>query len=458
MRKKRLKFAFSGGTLRNLISELRSQNEVFRVISGQIIRFDRQHSGNDQKRNGLSFSKRMRLKQFEMIRIASRRLYEALCTACSAHKDHLVKFCVEATCNDSEAEIDCSQICFNLAYAPISDANIVGSSHEKENERPSPEGSIVQSAEVLYLSALESYADAKWFKVESTMGSRKQNDTEQDQAMTKASHQDITDGRGKHLHANDLCIKLQIRTDRDASSRKNLVIVLNNTQSCRHCIYYPSDHVPPNLGQSSTSLMELLSTSSGHPVGNIPQLHRLRIARSLVMAVLQFHATPWLTESWQSKNLFFNNVNPENWQSCNPSPHLMVHVAAANEQAPEPTAIAQPSLSLTAFVPNLMLFNLGIMLLELAYGVPFLSLLKSTSIDALSDRRSADYQAAYHLANNVGVFFGSGYAEVVRKCLRCDFGEGEDLNSSALQERLYEDVICRLERMEDGIRKSQGEI
>ena len=77
-------------------------------------------------------------------------------------------------------------------------------------------------------------------------------------------------------------------------------------------------------------------------------------------------------------------------------------------------ATSQSLLSLVAIVPNSMLFNLGVMLLELAYGI--------TAI------------------------------------LRCDFGEGEDLDNPALQERLYEDVVCRLERMKDGIRKSRGEI
>ena len=206
------------------------------------------------------------------------------------------------------------------------------------------------------------------------------------------------------------------------------------------------------------SLMQLLSASSGGLIGNIPQIHRLRIARSLVMAVLQFYATHWLTESWHSKNLLFHNVDSENWESYSPSPHLAVHIVAANEPAPEPAVIAETSLSLAAVVPNLMLFNLGIMLLELAYGAPFPSILQSASVDAIADRPLADYQATYHLAQNVGVFLGSGFAEIVRKCLRCDFGVGEDLNDPALQEQLYEKVICRLERMEEGIRKSQGEV
>ena len=369
-------------------------------------------------------------------------------------------------CDDSEAGIKCSQICFNLAYAPISNVDVISflqtrnSSPHKEKGQPSPGSSTDTTPEILFPPATESYAAAKWIEVKSIMGLWKEANAEQEhQTITRgSSYADVPDDHEQHLHADDLCIKLQTGTNRVASPTKNLLIVLDNTQSCRHYIYYPSDQTQLNLGKTSTSLMEMLSSSSEHPIGNIPQLHRIRIARSLVMAVLQFHATPWLTESWQSNNLLFENANPKNWQSCNASPHLVVHIAGANKKAPVPSTIAQPSLSLAAFVPNSMLFNLGVMLLELAYDVPFPSLLQSAGVDALADNILGDYNAAYQLASNVGVFFGSGYADVVRKCLRCDFREGEDLDNPALQERLYEDVICRLERMEDGIRKSQGEI
>lgn len=272
------------------------------------------------------------------------------------------------------------------------------------------------------------------------------------------SYEELAGDQREHLSADDFCVKLQTRINQDVtSSTKHSVLVLNGTEPCKHRIYYHSDHVPPSLGKGSTSLKELLSPPNGQPIGNIPQIYRLRMARSLVIAVLQFYATPWLTDSWQSNNLLFNNVNPEDWQSNIPSPHLVVRVAASNQPA-RLAVLTRSSLSLAPTVPNLMLFNLGVMLLELAYGVPFRSLLQSAIVDVLADDRLADFNAAYRLANNVGVYFGSGYADIVWKCLRCDFGEGEGLDKPALQERLYEDVICRLEGMENGIRKLQGEI
>ena len=460
------------------MKQLRDQNEIFRVISGQIVRLSRQFGEDVSHSNDSSFSNRTRLKEFGIIRNASARLYEALCSACSMHTDHLVKFCLDATCHESITDSDGSQVCFNLAYAPIAVVGTTtipwsGTPRTDEKSRDPPENrSIPQDLEVLFSAASNSdvHGEAKWFEVKSTMDLWKKDRVETDDlTMTEGmqSNEGDTISRGKHVHSDDLCIKLQVRTDaKGTGSQKALILVLNDTQSCRHCVYYPSDHAPPpESGATSRSLMQLLSTSRKHPAGNIPQLYRLRIARSLAMAVLQFHATPWLTESWQSKTLFFNNANanPENWETYDPSPHLVVQVAAAVENKQQlPTIATQTSLTpLTAtFAPNLTLFNLGVMLLELAYGVPYQSLLQLACIDATlsEERRSAAdyYSAAYHLASNAGVFFGSAYAAIIRKCLRCDFGEGEDLDKPALQQRLYEDVVCRLEEMENGIRKSQG--
>lgn len=48
---------------------------------------------------------------------------------------------------------------------------------------------------------------------------------------------------------------------------------------------------------------------------------------------------------------------------------------------------------------------------------------------------------------------GSRYAEVVRKCIHCDFGHGCDLGKTRLQERFLQDVICELEELGDKLRR-----
>jgi hypothetical protein len=55
----------------------------------------------------------------------------------------------------------------------------------------------------------------------------------------------------------------------------------------------------------------------------------------------------------------------------------------------------------------------------------------------------------------LGLILRVGFASIVRKCLRCDFGCGEDLEDPLLQERLYHDVVFRLENLEEESRKLQ---
>ena len=457
------------------MNDLQNQNGILQTISSQVIRLEGQYSQADRPHTQLPFYRRLHLRKFELIRTASCRLHEALSRACSVHKDHAIKFCLEATCTESDTE-NGFHICFNLAYSPLSATDFLPTSStqlsvsgkEKGDERSQlgsnitakarmGGGSQVEAASTPSLPGMDS-TDIKWCEVESLVGSS-------NQTVPHQAHQAIApnplqqEGHGAHDHASGLCVELQTSINKDFSlSGKKLVLVLDKTDFCEHRVYYPSGYESPGIGKRATSLIDLLSTSSDHPVGSIPQLHKIRIARSLVVAVLQFHATPWLTESWQSQHLLFNGVISDTWQSYNPSPHLVVHVTPPSKQTLEPITTTQTHQSAGALVPNLMLFNLGVMLLELAYGVPFSVLNQSTSVHGSEAGQLAEFSAAYSFARNVGIFLGSAYADIVRKCLRCDFGEGEDLGSPALQERLYEDVVCKLEELEKGIRRSQGAI
>jgi len=80
-------------------------------------------------------------------------------------------------------------------------------------------------------------------------------------------------------------------------------------------------------------------------------------------------------DSWRSDNVLFNEVKPEIWKSYVSSPYLVVRIATRN-QTTKASKVSRPSLSVAGIVPNSILFSLGVMLLELAYGVPFRSLLQ----------------------------------------------------------------------------------
>ena len=50
---------------------------------------------------------------------------------------------------------------------------------------------------------------------------------------------------------------------------------------------------------------------------------------------------------------------------------------------------------------------------------------------------------------------GSSYSKIVKKLLQCDFGCGDDLNEPELQASYYKEVVCELDRLEQGFRELQ---
>jgi hypothetical protein len=92
------------------------------------------------------------------------------------------------------------------------------------------------------------------------------------------------------------------------------------------------------------------------------------------------------------------------------------------------------------------------MLLETAFDRPPRELRIQADIDSVQDHNT-DYYTADRIQRDVSSKLGPGFADVVRKCIQCNFGHGSDLGSRKLQEGFHEDVIHKLEDIEAGLRK-----
>lgn len=99
-------------------------------------------------------------------------------------------------------------------------------------------------------------------------------------------------------------------------------------------------------------------------------------------------------------------------------------------------------------IRNQLLFRLGVMLLEIAFQKPLDEMKETTDADGQDDS-NADFWAADRLRHQVSACLAPRYAEVVRKCIHCDFGKDFDLTATKLQEAFYQDVVCELKRLED---------
>jgi len=175
----------------------------------------------------------------------------------------------------------------------------------------------------------------------------------------------------------------------------------------------------------------------------LPLQHRLDLAHKLATAVLQFHATLWLPSVWDSQRILLSEDPPSDATDGIRAPELYA-MARINKPLPyhQPPSATPSQL----VVRNQLLFSLGIVLLELAYQRPLASL--TSDLDRINILpEDVPYRTADRLANRVSAKLGANYAELVRKCVHCDFGSGFDLKQMRLQEAFYRSVVCELDNL-----------
>jgi hypothetical protein len=497
----KLKFSFSELGMQRLMTDLRKLNKNFQRLSNQVVRLDLQYSCSQKSRSQTENRQKGRaLERFQMVRKASIHLYESLTQACTMHPEHQAKFGLEATSSAADDDSRSYIIRFKLAFSHtdsgrISDptaqihytdmkftvpvaanpsrstisatGDIFNAVHEKPVERQlvSDNGYLRRMMPVSQ-SQPASRDGMAWLEVESVICESPLLKSQMDlcqmpgsasRSPKVAAGYDPVD-RLVVTSSQDFCARLRTGTCQSMRFPSSTVVgALEQTTTCRHLVHQPT--ASAQVPVTPTPLTQFVSQiSSRGQAREIPEFQQLHLAKSLALAVLQFHATPWLAESWHSDNILISGASrAENGHlRSSSSPYLKVRVAQRQDTVDAPDA-AVSAQSMVSIAPNLLLFRLGVMFLELAYGSTFKTLRETQPSESLpADNRVADFLLARQLADEVGESLGADFAAIVRKCLRCDFGCGEDLDNPALQARLYEDVVCKLEHYEIGFRNLQS--
>ncbi|OHX00979.1 hypothetical protein CSPAE12_00334 [Colletotrichum incanum] len=183
---------------------------------------------------------------------------------------------------------------------------------------------------------------------------------------------------------------------------------------------------------------EVLDESLG---GSFSTIDRLKLARSLVSAVLKFHSTPWLSDFWRLRDLaFFRGGQDEEVSEALRSLHVGVEVAQKQFDLMDDVQDSSGMQNLSRVtedeqlycgIGNLTLHSLGVALLQIDRWA------RVEPDDVLAVRKMALRSSS----------LGPRYQEITQKCLRCDFGYGSDLTKPRLQEAVYENVVEVLETM-----------
>lgn len=188
----------------------------------------------------------------------------------------------------------------------------------------------------------------------------------------------------------------------------------------------------------TTPLSRLLSQRQSHQ--RLNPLDKWKLAGALAMAVLQYHSTPWLRETWMSTDILIFEKHSRGRMQSLESPHLHLLRESEGKGKEESSAVGDP------FIKNETLFRLGMILLELEFEDTVEGI--GEKWNPLGPRKQDPHES---LARNVlipkyraGDQMGTDYGRIVRMCLDCDFGLGlhdYSLDDRQVQRAFYLQIV-----------------
>ncbi|KPM36581.1 hypothetical protein AK830_g9997 [Neonectria ditissima] len=206
----------------------------------------------------------------------------------------------------------------------------------------------------------------------------------------------------------------------------------------------------------SRSLSDIIAWVAEEPIlRSMSRPAMIELASTLADGIMQFYSTPWLSKHGLGQSVrFFEVSNTPNAITQLKSPHFMAKLkrpSKGKERATESVNDEEAANSSNARffgARNDLLFNFGILLLEIGFGQPW-PVLKASILKNIGGDQLSNYLIAEKLANLLVRQMGLTYPRVIRQCLGCDFGLGQtDLDDEELQQKFLEDVVGELQQLE----------
>jgi len=234
------------------------------------------------------------------------------------------------------------------------------------------------------------------------------------------------------------------------------------------------------------SLSDMIRWIAKEPIlRSLPRRLLVDVASNVAEGIMQFYSTPWLASSDLGEHVRFlkcrslGDSEESGAQLSGPyfSARIESGAFASNKlkmgrgQIGVSGELARKTMGFGE-ARNQLLFNFGVLLLEVGFGRPWEELkctvgAQTTPLSAASSAvassggkevavRLSDYRTAEKLAQLLVNQMGLAYPRVVKKCLGCDFGLGEtDLENEDLQRRFVEDVVTALKQLREDMREME---
>ena len=176
---------------------------------------------------------------------------------------------------------------------------------------------------------------------------------------------------------------------------------------------------------------------------------RLRLARVLVVAFLRYHPTEWGHACWESENIHFfdaDDVDPDQPIRLT-SPHLNARICGPDISSPQ----GNIKKAIIKGARNPSLFNLGLLLIEIAYSAEWETLKEQHSSPINRHGDYEEFDIAARLAKTRSSGMPGVYHDAIDKLIACDFAHGDDLKNEDLQAAVHRDVVSPLQKIEESL-------
>ena len=166
-------------------------------------------------------------------------------------------------------------------------------------------------------------------------------------------------------------------------------MILRTTEDLTKCIHVIRPVMPLcSRPLQTTSLQQLISYSQGRPrLEQFLMSERIGLARVLAVGMLQYHSTPLLSKPWKSGDILFLGLEDEvndDVQTLT-APHVKAYIDSndpSDHRNLESTELSSPA----TITGNPLLFNLGVIFLEIAFMSPWQALRRDSATVRSSDQ------------------------------------------------------------------------
>lgn len=236
----------------------------------------------------------------------------------------------------------------------------------------------------------------------------------------------------------DLCEKLH--SMRSTECGTCLGYLAGKSSSARHGIFGPNKRLIDPSSLSVETLIGLLEQPA-RP-GNWTNADARRLAVPLAAGVLRLHDTPWISKTWDNRQI---SIFRRNGKLLADHPFVSIGLAPASS----PHSIAPDTPMTSRIIRNHTLFNLGIVLIEMCMEKPMHELRIPSELNADgTEHELSDYHTATRLLEmeEVSGRFGQRWSNVARRCIYCDLNQARtSFEDPGFQRAVYSDVLAELE-------------